>query len=66
MSQALDQLLTAGAAARTIRGDVGGRTLLRALGGICGMHTTEGWRDEAVRITAILLDGLRFGAQNAA
>jgi hypothetical protein len=28
------------------------------------MHTTEGWQDEAVRITAILLDGLRFGAQN--
>lgn len=66
MAQALDQLLTAGAAARTIRGDVGGHTLLRALGGICGMHTTEGWQDEAVRITAILLDGLRFGAQNAA
>jgi hypothetical protein len=55
---------TRGAAAGTIRGDLGGRTLLRALGGICGMRTTEGWQDEAVRITAIILDGLRFGAQN--
>ena len=64
MAQALDQLLAAGAAAGTIRGDIGGRTLLRALGGICGMRTTEGWQEEAVRITAIILDGLRFGAQN--
>lgn len=59
------KLLKAGTAAGTIRGDVSGRTLLRALGGICGMHTTEGWQDEAVHITAILFDGLRFGAQNA-
>ncbi|MEV1248235.1 hypothetical protein [Nonomuraea sp. NPDC049750] len=29
------------------------------------MHATEGWQNEAVRITAILFDGLRFGAQNA-
>jgi AcrR family transcriptional regulator len=65
MAQALDQLLKAGTAAGTIRGGVSGRTLLRALGGICGMHATEGWQDEAVRITAILFDGLRFGAEKA-
>lgn len=59
------QLLEAGTAAGTIRGGVSGRTLLRALGGICGMHTTEGWQDEAAQITAILFDGLRFGARNA-
>ncbi|GAA5114497.1 TetR/AcrR family transcriptional regulator [Pseudonocardia adelaidensis] len=64
MARALDQLLDAGAAAGTIRGDIGGRTVLRALGGICGMRT-EGWQDEAVRITAIFFDGLRFGAQKA-
>ncbi|BCJ56056.1 TetR family transcriptional regulator [Actinoplanes sp. NBRC 14428] len=61
MAEALDRLLEAGVAAGTIRGDVGGRTLLRALGGICGMHATDGWKDEAVRITAILFDGLRRG-----
>ncbi|MDW6065963.1 helix-turn-helix domain-containing protein [Streptomyces sp. FXJ1.4098] len=65
MAQALDQLLKAGTAAGTIRGGVSGHTLLRALGGICGMHATEGWQDEAVRITAILFGDLRFGAQNA-
>ncbi len=63
MAQALDRLLETGAANGTIRGDVGGRTVLRALGGICGMHATQGWQDEAVRITALLFDGLRFGAQ---
>lgn len=65
MARALDRLLDAGAAAGTVRGDIGGRTLLRALGGICGMRATEGWQDEAVRITAILFDGLRFGAKDA-
>ena len=58
MAQALDQLLRAGAAAGTVRGDIGGRTVLRALGGICGMRT-EGWQDEAVRITEVFFDGLR-------
>ncbi|MFI2364918.1 TetR/AcrR family transcriptional regulator [Promicromonospora sp. NPDC019610] len=66
MAQALDRLLAAGAAAGAVRGDVEGRTLLRALGGICGMRATDGWQDEAVRITGLLFDGLRFGAQDAA
>jgi predicted methyltransferase MtxX (methanogen marker protein 4) len=65
MEQALYQLLKAGTVAQTIRGDVSGRTVLRALGGICGMHATQGWQDEAVRITAILFDGLRADAHNA-
>lgn len=61
MAEALDTLLGAGVRARTVRADVGGLTLLRALGGICGMHATAGWRDEAARITQILFDGLRYG-----
>lgn len=28
------------------------------------MHAAEGWQDEAVCITGILFDGLRFGTQN--
>ncbi|WP_457757725.1 SbtR family transcriptional regulator [Streptomyces mirabilis] len=66
MALALDRLLAAGAAAGTIRGGVHGRTVLRAPGGICGMHATEGWRDYAVRITALLFGGLRRGAEVAA
>ncbi|MEU6207733.1 helix-turn-helix domain-containing protein [Micromonospora musae] len=59
MAFALDELLTAAAATGTVRDDVSGRTLLRALGGICGMRF-EGWKDEAVHITSVLFDGLRY------
>jgi AcrR family transcriptional regulator len=64
MARALDDLLAAGVAAGLVRGDVSGRIVLRALGGICGMRA-EGWEDDAVRIVAILYDGLRYGAAGA-
>jgi hypothetical protein len=51
-------------AGRAIHSGVSRRTVLRAPGGICGMHATQGWQDEAVRITAILFEGLRYGAHN--
>ncbi|MEU1646330.1 TetR/AcrR family transcriptional regulator [Micromonospora zamorensis] len=62
MAQSLDELLAAGAAAATIRDDVTGRTVLRAMGGICEMRATDGWQEEARQITAILFDGLRHDA----
>ncbi|MBL1113029.1 TetR/AcrR family transcriptional regulator [Streptomyces sp. 110] len=61
MAHALDELLAAGVAAGAIRPGISGRVLLRALGGICGMRA-KGWEDDAVRITAIFYDGLRYGA----
>ena len=61
MAGALSLLLEAGSAAGTVRDDVTGPTLLRALGGICGMRATEGWLVEARQITALLYDGLRKG-----
>ncbi|RDD86751.1 TetR/AcrR family transcriptional regulator [Streptomyces parvulus] len=61
MAGALSLLLEAGSAAGTVRDDVTGPTLLRALGGICGMRATEGWLAEARQITALLYDGLRKG-----
>jgi len=63
MARALDALLAAGVAAGAVRDGVSGRVLLRALGGICGMRA-KGWEDDAVRITAILHDGLRYGAKH--
>lgn len=62
MAAALDHLLTTGATAGTIRADVDGRILLRALGGVCNLRTTQGWQQDAVRITQLLFDGLRHGA----
>jgi hypothetical protein len=65
MANALTHLLDAGSAAGTVRNHVTGSTLLRALGGICGMRATEGWLDEAQQITALLLDGLCHGTPRA-
>nr|WP_282083293.1 TetR/AcrR family transcriptional regulator [Streptomyces tendae] len=62
MSDALTRLLDAGVAAGTVRDDVSGPTLLRALGGVCALRVSEGWLDEARTITGLLLDGLRHGA----
>ncbi len=59
MAEALDQVLTAGVAAGRIREGVAGRTVLRAIGAVCGMSAIEGWQKEAVQITTILYDGLR-------
>ncbi|WP_026196883.1 TetR/AcrR family transcriptional regulator [Sciscionella marina] len=61
MANALTQLLDAGVAAGVVRDGITGPTLLRALGGICGMRATEGWQGEARQITALLFDGLRYG-----
>ncbi|MCX5400565.1 TetR/AcrR family transcriptional regulator [Streptomyces sp. NBC_00102] len=62
MENALSRLLEAGAAAGTVRADVTGPTLLRALGGICHLRPAEGWLAEARQITSLLFDGLRYGA----
>ncbi|MER5550994.1 TetR/AcrR family transcriptional regulator [Streptomyces sp. NPDC002793] len=62
MANALSLLLEAGSAAGAVRGDVTGATLLRALGGVCGMRATEGWVVEARQITGLLFDGLRHVA----
>ncbi|MFE9866927.1 TetR/AcrR family transcriptional regulator [Streptomyces sp. NPDC005506] len=63
MERALDELLAAGVAAGLVRGDISGRVVLRALGGICGLRA-NGWKDDAVHIATILYDGLRYGAVN--
>lgn len=66
MGDALTRLLDAGSAAGTVRGDVTGPTLLRALGGICAMRVRDGWLDEARQITHLLLDGLLHGPPRTA
>ncbi|MEV5742058.1 helix-turn-helix domain-containing protein [Microbispora rosea] len=62
MAACLDRLLAAGSGAGTIRADVDGKTLLRAMGGVCNLRAAEGWREDAARITALLFDGLRCRA----
>ena len=58
---ATTKLLEAGVAAGTIRGDVDGGDLLRAIGGIC-MSTDQERSDTSDRLVGLLFDGLRHGA----
>ena len=54
----VDAAITAG----TIRPDTDPDDLLSGLGGFCTMGDQEGWQERAVRLVALLMDGLRFGA----
>ncbi len=57
---AASKLLAAGVAAGTIRGDVDGGDLLRAVGGIC-MSTDQERTEASDRLVGLLFDGLRHG-----
>jgi len=54
------KLLEAGVAAGTVRADVEGADLLRAVGGIC-MSTDQERADTSDRLVRLLFDGLRHG-----
>ncbi len=58
LEQTLEQLLVAGARGGSIRGDVTGRTVLRALSSICSPVADEA---ESHRIVELIFDGLQFG-----
>ncbi len=58
---AATKLLEAGVAAGTVRADVDGADLLRAVSGIC-MSTDQERSDTSDRLVGLLFDGLRHGA----
>jgi AcrR family transcriptional regulator len=58
---AATNLLEAGVAAGTVRADVTGADLLRAVGGIC-MSTDQERSQTSDRLVGLLFDGLRHGA----
>jgi AcrR family transcriptional regulator len=58
---AASKLLAAGVAAGTVRADVDGGDLLRAVGGIC-MSTDQERSEASERLVGLLFDGLRHGA----
>jgi AcrR family transcriptional regulator len=62
---AATKLLEAGVAAGTIRADVNGGDLLRAVGGIC-MSTDQERSAASERLVGLLFDGLRHGAAGSA
>ena len=62
MLAALGTLLDAAVADGSIRADVDLEDVLRAMGGVWHMSDGPQWRDQARRLVALLMDGLRYGA----
>jgi AcrR family transcriptional regulator len=58
---AASRLLAAGVAAGTVRADIEGADLVRAVGGIC-MSTDQALSGASDRLLTLLFDGLRHGA----
>jgi AcrR family transcriptional regulator len=57
---AATKLLDAGVAAGTVRSDIKGDDLLRAVGGVC-MSTDQERSESSERLVGLLFDGLRHG-----
>jgi len=62
MHASMRMLVEAAAGSGAIRDDVDPADLLRALSGVCLMADQPGWQDQACRISGLLLDGLRYRA----
>ena len=64
LRESMDTLVNAAADSGDIRSDVSPADLLRALGGVCMVSDQADWQDQARRLVALLMDGLRYGAPN--
>jgi AcrR family transcriptional regulator len=65
MLSALSQLIDAAVADGSIRADADPEDVLRAMGGVWQMSDGPQWREQARRLLALLMDGLRYGAPRA-
>jgi hypothetical protein len=59
---AMAKLAKAAVEAGEIRDDVDSADLLRGLGGVCMASDAAGWQEQALRLVALMMDGLRYGA----
>jgi AcrR family transcriptional regulator len=55
-------LLQAGVDAGTLRPDVDAEDAFRATGSVFMLPQQDGWREQAARLLALVVDGLRYGA----
>lgn len=60
---AMGMLVDAAKEAGSIRGDVDPADLLRAVSGFCLMSDQSGPQEQVCRVTHLLMDGLRYGAE---
>jgi AcrR family transcriptional regulator len=62
LSETMRRLVDAARESGDIRDDADPMDVLRALSGVCLMGDLPGWQDQACRISALLMDGLRYRA----
>ncbi len=62
IQESLEKLVRTAAESGQIRSDVDSVDLLRALGGVCMVSDSADWQAQALRLVALLVDGLRYGA----
>jgi AcrR family transcriptional regulator len=65
MDSVMKRLVDAARDEGTIRTDVDHRDVLKGLSGVCMMSDVPGWQDQACRVSGLLMDGLRYGANKA-
>lgn len=58
---AVTTLVDAAVTAGTIKAGTDPLDLLRALGGFCSANDQPDWQERAIRLVALLMDGLRYG-----
>lgn len=63
---AVSTLVDAAVAAGTIKPDTDPLDLLRGLSGFCMANDHADWQERAVRLVALLMDGLRYGCPESA
>jgi len=66
VSLALKQLVDAAVASGSIRSDVDSSDVIHALSGIYSAPEGADWRDRSRRLVSLLMDGLRWGAEELA
>ncbi|MDW5598585.1 helix-turn-helix domain-containing protein [Conexibacter stalactiti] len=59
----IERLLDAGAADGTLRTDLGPEDVMRATSAIWSIPDGDDWREHALRLLGLLMDGLRHGAR---
>ena len=62
VTDTMGRLVAAAVADGSIRADADPGDLLRGLSGVCMVSDQEGWQERAVRLVALMMDGLRYGA----
>jgi hypothetical protein len=66
INESMDRLVNAAAEAGLIRADADPEDVLRGMSGFCLYSDQAGWQEQAQRLVALLVDGLRFGAVGSA